>query len=194
MTQAKVGKGEMSRARLLQAAASEFAAKGYHRTRVSDIVRRAGLTQAAFYLYFESKELLYQELMDRFFKKLWELSDAGRKVTPLKSHEVQSRLKENLLDLFRFFMEMPELTTIVLTQAAEGEDLHRKLAGNVADNLRSNQEAGHVKANLSVEVTAESIVAMLYRLTIRFLLTGEKTAEQLADEAVALLAGGMLQA
>ncbi|WP_411503676.1 TetR/AcrR family transcriptional regulator [Brevibacillus centrosporus] len=194
MTQAKVGKGEMSRARLLQAAASEFAAKGYHRTRVSDIVRRAGLTQAAFYLYFESKELLYQELMDRFFKKLWELSDAGRKVTPLKSHEVQSRLKENLLDLFRFFMEMPELTTIVLTQAAEGEDLHRKLAGIVADNLRSNQEAGHVKANLSVEVTAESIVAMLYRLTIRFLLTGEKTAEQLADEAVALLAGGMLQA
>ncbi|GED31113.1 TetR/AcrR family transcriptional regulator [Brevibacillus centrosporus] len=193
MTQAKVRKGEMSRARLLQAAASEFAAKGYHRTRVSDIVRQAGLTQAAFYLYFESKELLYQELMDRFFKKLWELSDAGRKVTPLKSHEVQSRLKENLLDLFRFFMEMPELTTIVLTQA-EGEDLHRRLAGIVADNLRRNQEAGHVKANLSVEVTAESIVAMLHRLTIRFLLTGEKTAEQLADEAVALLAGGMLQA
>lgn len=192
MTQAKVRKGEMSRARLLQAAASEFAAKGYHRTRVSDIVRQAGLTQAAFYLYFESKELLYQELMDRFFKKLWELSDAGRKVTPLKSHEVQSRLKENLLDLFRFFMEMPELTTIVLTQA-DGEDLHRRLAGIVADNLRRNQEAGHVKANLSVEVTAESIVAMLYRLTIRFLLTGEKTAEQLADEAVALLAGGMLQ-
>lgn len=192
MTQAKVRKGEMSRARLLQAAASEFAAKGYHRTRVSDIVRQAGLTQAAFYLYFESKELLYQELMDRFFKKLWELSDAGRKVTSLKSHEVQSRLKENLLDLFRFFMEMPELTTIVLTQA-DGEDLHRRLAGIVADNLRRNQEAGHVKANLSVEVTAESIVAMLYRLTIRFLLTGEKTAEQLADEAVALLAGGMLQ-
>ncbi|MFJ9498495.1 TetR/AcrR family transcriptional regulator [Brevibacillus centrosporus] len=193
MTQAKVRKGEMSRARLLQAAASEFAAKGYHRTRVSDIVRQAGLTQAAFYLYFESKELLYQELMDRFFKKLWELSEAGRKVTPLKSHEVQSRLKENLLDLFRFFMEMPELTTIVMTQA-EGEDLHCRLAGIVADNLRRNQEAGHVKANLSVEVTAESIVAMLYRLTIRFLLTGEKTAEQLADEAVALLAGGMLQA
>ncbi|WP_419878628.1 TetR/AcrR family transcriptional regulator [Brevibacillus centrosporus] len=192
MTEAKVRKGEMSRARLLQAAASEFAAKGYHRTRVSDIVRQAGLTQAAFYLYFESKELLYQELMDRFFKKLWELSDAGRKVTPLKSHEVQSGLKENLLDLFRFFMEMPELTTIVLTQA-EGEDLHRRLAGIVADNLRRNQEAGHVKANLSVEVTAESIVAMLHRLTIRFLLTGEKTAEQLADEAVALLAGGMLQ-
>jgi AcrR family transcriptional regulator len=192
MTEAKVRKGEMSRARLLQAAASEFAAKGYHRTRVSDIVRQAGLTQAAFYLYFESKELLYQELMDRFFKKLWELSDAGRKVTPLKSHEVQSRLKENLLDLFRFFMEMPELTTIVLTQA-EGEDLHRRLAGIVADNLRRNQEAGHVKANLSVEVMAESIVAMLHRLTIRFLLTGEKTAEQLADEAVALLAGGMLQ-
>lgn len=183
----------MSRARLMQAAASEFAAHGYHRTRVSDIVRRAGLTQAAFYLYFSSKEMLYQELVDVFFGKLWELSDAGRKVTPLGAHEVRGRLRENLLELFRFFAEMPELTRIVLTQSAEGEDLHRKLAGIVAANLRSNQEAGHVRMDLSVETAAESIVAMLYRLTVRFLLTGEKTAEHLAEEAVALLADGMLQ-
>ncbi len=183
----------MSRARLMQAAASEFAANGYHRTKVSDIVRRAGLTQAAFYLYFPSKEMLHQELMDVFFRKLWELSDAGRKVTPLKGNEVRGRMRENLLDLFRFFAEMPELTAIVLTQAPEGEELHRKLAQIVAANLRSNQEAGHVRADLAVEVTAESIVAMLYRLTLRFLLTGEKTAEQLADEAVALLAYGILR-
>ncbi|MED4584780.1 TetR/AcrR family transcriptional regulator [Brevibacillus choshinensis] len=193
MDRKKVGKGEVSRTRLLQAAAAEFAANGYHRARVSDIVRRAGLTQAAFYLYFPSKEWLYQELMEAFFKKLWELSDAGRKVTPLAKHEVRGRMEENLLELFRFFAEMPELTTIVLSQAEEGEELHRKLAEMVSTNLRNNQEAGHVRADLSIEVTAESIVAMLYRLTIRFLLTGEKKAEQLAKEAVALLANGMLQ-
>lgn len=192
MNRKKAGKGEMSRARLLQAAASEFAANGYERTRVSDIVRRAGLTQAAFYLYFPSKESLYQELMDGFFQKLWELSDAGRKVTPLGKHEVRGRLRENLLDLFRFFAEMPELAAIVLSQSSEREGLQRKLAGIVSANLRSNQEAGHVRADLSVEVVAESIVAMLYRLTVRFLLSGEKTAEQLADEATVLLAGGML--
>lgn len=103
MNQDKMGKGEQSRARLLQAAAAQFAAVGYHRTRVSDIVRQAGLTQAAFYLYFPSKESLYQELMDGFFQKLWELSDAGGKVTPLARHEVRDRMKENLLELFRFF-------------------------------------------------------------------------------------------
>lgn len=60
-------KGEQSRGRLLAAAASEFAAKGFHRARVSDIVKAAGLTQASFYQYFESKEGLYQQLMDEFF-------------------------------------------------------------------------------------------------------------------------------
>lgn len=194
MNQDKMGKGEQSRARLLQAAAAQFAAVGYHRTRVSDIVRQAGLTQAAFYLYFPSKESLYQELMDGFFQKLWELSDAGGKVTPLARHEVRDRMKENLLELFRFFARMPEQTRIVLTGAEEREELHRKLTSIVSDNLRKNQEAGHVRPELSVEVAAESMLAVVQRLTVRFLLSGERTAEQLAEDAAALLAKGILQA
>lgn len=194
MNQDKMGKGEQSRARLLQAAAAQFAAVGYHRTRVSDIVRQAGLTQAAFYLYFPSKESLYQELMDGFFQKLWELSDAGGKVTPLARHEVRDRMKENLLELFRFFARMPEQTRIVLTGAEEREELHRKLTSIVSANLRKNQEAGHVRPELSVEVAAESMLAVVQRLTVRFLLSGERTAEQLAEDAAALLAKGILQA
>lgn len=194
MNQDKMGKGEQSRARLLQAAAAQFAAVGYHRTRVSDIVRQAGLTQAAFYLYFPSKESLYQELMDGFFQKLWELSDAGGKVTPLARHEVRDRMKENLLELFRFFARMQEQTRIVLTGAEEREELHRKLTSIVSANLRKNQEAGHVRPELSVEVAAESMLAVVQRLTVRFLLSGERTAEQLAEDAAALLAKGILQA
>src|SRR5262245_44500387 len=40
---------------LLAAAVEVFAAKGYTATRVSDIVREAGVAQGTFYLYFKSK-------------------------------------------------------------------------------------------------------------------------------------------
>lgn len=193
MTNAKGAKGEQSRSRLLAAAATEFAAKGFHRTKVSDIVKAAGLTQASFYQYFDSKEGLYLQLTDTFFAGLWELADSGQKVTALSKDDVYGQVRQNLYALFRFFQEQPELTRIVLDQAEEGEELHRKLASMVAINLRNNQAAGHVRADLVVEVAADAMIAVVDRLTARYLLTGEKTAEQLADEAVSFLAYGILR-
>ncbi len=162
MEESKLPKGEQSRGRLLAAAASEFAAKGFHRARVSDIVKAAGLTQASFYQYFESKEGLYQQLMDEFFSRLWELADGGSKVTALGKADVFDQVRENLVALFGFFQERPELTQIVLYQAEAGEELHRKLAAMVSANLRQNQVAGHVRAALSPEVAAEAMVAVCY--------------------------------
>lgn len=193
MNRTRTEKGEMSRNRLLEAAAEEFAGKGYHLTRVSDIVKRAGLTQAAFYLYFPSKEAMYQELRDEFFHKLWELADAGKKVTPLSKEWTVPKLKENLLELFEFFASVPKLTQVFLQASDEGENLHRQLAQMVESNLRRNQEAGHLRGEFSPEVAAEAMVAILYRLTERYLLSGEKTAEELADQAVLLIAHGIVR-
>lgn len=192
MSRSRTEKGELSRRRLLEAAAAEFADKGYHLARVSDIVRRAGLTQAAFYLYFPSKEAVYQELRQTFFARLWELAESGKKVTPLPTAMTVPQLRENVLALYRFFAEIPELTRVFLQEAEAGEELHRQIAVRVAASMRGNQEAGHVRRELSVEIASEAVVAILYRLAIRFLLTGEKTAEELADQAAALIARGIV--
>lgn len=58
-----------TRERLVLAAAEVFAASGYHASRVSDIVTRAGVAQGTFYLYFPSKEAVFVELTDRFFTR-----------------------------------------------------------------------------------------------------------------------------
>jgi AcrR family transcriptional regulator len=44
------------RHRLVQAAIVEFAARGYHRTSVEDIVRRARTSRTAFYAFFDHRE------------------------------------------------------------------------------------------------------------------------------------------
>jgi AcrR family transcriptional regulator len=53
------------RDRLLQAAVDLFAEKGYAATSVREIVAAAGVTKPVLYYYFQSKEGLYLEIMNR---------------------------------------------------------------------------------------------------------------------------------
>ncbi|KJD52105.1 TetR family transcriptional regulator, partial [Bacillus amyloliquefaciens] len=71
-------KGKESRKRLLAVAANEFANRGFHETKVSTIVKRAGLTQPSFYLYFPSKDAIYNELIDGFHANLKNLIESFR--------------------------------------------------------------------------------------------------------------------
>src|SRR5512135_3555451 len=52
--QAKYLKGEITLDRMRQAAIQEISEKGYHRTSVCEIVRRAKLTRGAFYNYWNT--------------------------------------------------------------------------------------------------------------------------------------------
>jgi AcrR family transcriptional regulator len=66
---------------ILDAALDEFTERGFDATRVEDISRRAGLSKAGLYLYFESKEEILRGLIEReiapIARKMRELADAG---------------------------------------------------------------------------------------------------------------------
>ena len=49
--------------KLFEAAKIIFSEKGYWNTRVSDIVKKAGVAQGTFYLYFKSKEDIFREIV-----------------------------------------------------------------------------------------------------------------------------------
>lgn len=54
--------GEDKREGIVEAALKLFEEQGYHQTKVSDIVREAGVAQGTFYLYFQSKEDLFRSI------------------------------------------------------------------------------------------------------------------------------------
>jgi AcrR family transcriptional regulator len=56
-------RGQKTRARLLEAGAQVFGAKGFHAARVDDIVAAAKTSHGTFYVYFASKEALLDELL-----------------------------------------------------------------------------------------------------------------------------------
>lgn len=55
---------DQRRQRLVEAALDEFSERGFAAARMEDIASRAGLSKGTLYLYFDSKEGLFEELID----------------------------------------------------------------------------------------------------------------------------------
>lgn len=59
----KTKRGQQRRRDLLAAAEDVFSEKGFMSASIADITRRAGTAQGTFYIYFESKDQLFREVM-----------------------------------------------------------------------------------------------------------------------------------
>lgn len=58
------------RSQLLGAATQVIAERGYAHTSVDDVIKAAGVSRGTFYLYFESRDALFAEMLDEFLLKL----------------------------------------------------------------------------------------------------------------------------
>ncbi|MEJ5300932.1 MAG: TetR/AcrR family transcriptional regulator [Thermodesulforhabdaceae bacterium] len=55
---------------ILSAALEVFAARGYHNTTVDDIAKKAGIAKGSIYRYFQSKEALFNEVLESRIESL----------------------------------------------------------------------------------------------------------------------------
>ncbi len=66
---------------IIQAAIEVFAEKGFHRSRVSDIAREAGVADGTIYLYFKSKDdiliTIFEEKMEMLIREVRRVVDAA---------------------------------------------------------------------------------------------------------------------
>ena len=187
----KGASGEQSRALLLLIAAEEFANKGYHVTKISTLVQRAGLTQPTFYLYFKSKEAVYQELIDSFIKGLTDLTKESRLEPGIDFNTLPSRISKGLTRLFTFFSENQHLTRIGFFQSVEAEEIKKQLALQIRDNLISEVRNGYFQSEIDMSLIADILVGSIERLTLTKLFPGLKQPEELASEIVALFLNGI---
>ncbi|WP_244671197.1 TetR/AcrR family transcriptional regulator [Bacillus sp. NTK034] len=184
--------GEQSRAMLLEIAAEEFAQKGYFHTKISEIVKRAGLTQPSFYLYFESKDAIFQELVDLFRARLSELTSNSRVESGIDLPALPERITSGLSAIFKFLMDNQNLTRISFFMAPDAEEFKEILAGQIEANLLSEQQAGYFREDIDMGTVAESLTGIIERVTLTKLFNGLKTPEGLAKEIVQLFLYGMI--
>lgn len=189
----KGANGEESRALLLHIAAAQFAQNGYYNTKISDIVKGASLTQPVFYLYFKNKEAVYQELVDLFRVRLADYVNKSRLDPDIKLHTVHERIAFSLSNLLRFFAKYPELTRIGFYMSEDASEIKRNLVVQIKENLDFEVNAGFFRQGVDTQLFAECLVGTIERLTLKQILTHQKSPEALANDIVRLFLNGVIK-
>ena len=173
--------GEKSKKLLLEKAIELFSTHGYHQTKISDIVKAANLTQPTFYLYFQSKETLFNDLNDKFQKDLVEIFSENMDSIGAEDNSNEA-IERNLKCIFDYFLENPNLTKIGFYEAEQSAEIKQLLASKlemlINQQLKDHSLVQHVDSN----IVAESLVGSMERLTLTNLLTNKSTPEKLAHD------------
>ncbi|MEK3764694.1 TetR/AcrR family transcriptional regulator [Solibacillus sp. FSL K6-4121] len=173
--------GEKSKKLLLEKAIELFSTYGYHQTKISDIVKAANLTQPTFYLYFQSKETLFNDLNEQFQNELVELfSDVSNDVT--NENYATDIIQKNLKKMFDYFMKNPNLTKIGFYDAEQSTAVKQMLVSKLENVINNNLNEYSVVKQVNATVLAESLIGSMERLTLTNLLTNKTNPEQLAQD------------
>jgi AcrR family transcriptional regulator len=103
------------RAQVLRHAKRIFARKGYHRTNVADIIARARIARGTFYLYFQNKKDLFEELLEQVVN---ELTQRIERLRPGAGEpDPVDQLRANLTRVLNYVLAERELTDILLNHS-----------------------------------------------------------------------------
>ena len=173
-------RGRATRARLLDAGVAVFSRKGFHATRVDDIVKRARTSHGTFYLYFPSKDALFDQLVADVADEFRTLTGSLPDVAPTSaSHDALAGWLVSFIDVYAHYGPLIRSWT-----ESDRRDASEGMAGDdvlatVADALAARIKVRRRK-DLDPAVAALALVAMVERVNY-FLATG-----QLTEDATAL--------
>lgn len=134
------------RAQILEHAARLFGDKGYHETSISDIIASAGIARGTFYLYFENKRGIFEELVDGLLERLRESIRVVE--TSPGAPSARQQLVDNFTRVLRLFSEQRALLSILLKGAvgldrefdAKLSDFYEKVTDAIESSLRLGQQ------------------------------------------------------
>jgi AcrR family transcriptional regulator len=154
---------EEAKSRILDAANKVFAEKGYHEATMDDIAKRLGVSKGAIYLYFSSKEDLFEAMVKtapQAFKEIL-YSSFGVEANPIQS---ATQFFDKMLKLSA---SNPGLSFEILSEASRNPSLKRILKQNheeyervLTSFLVEGRKRGIMGNNLDIPPLANALIAL----------------------------------
>lgn len=189
-------KREARREQIVVAAATCFSSQGYHQTTVSDLIDAAGISRGTFYLYFESKEALFHDLLDDFVKRL---CDEITVVDPANGNQARLEIYSNITRAVDLLFDNPELT-IMLLSVGNGvgrqtdqtlEALNDYIYDMVEGALENGAEWGLIRP-CNTKIVAAAIVGSVKEVLYQHLMVKSTEIVNRNEVAQALFDYGLL--
>jgi AcrR family transcriptional regulator len=165
-------RGRKTLRKLLDASAIEFGEKGFHEASVSSITRRAEVALGTFYTYFESKEALFQALVQDMSAQV--KRSAGSAVQDLRqlgSHTAFDIEEVALRSFLEFAREHKEIYRIIDESEFVDPRAYRDHYVGTAERIRQRLEEGAAKGELRGDLTeahAWAVMGMNVFLGLRY--------------------------
>ncbi len=165
-----------TRQHILDAAIQVFAEKGYHDTRVDDIVEAAGSSKGAVYFYFSSKQQIFLALIDQFA----DILAGGIAEAIVQETEGIHRVNAALESCLATFDRYHHLAKIFLIQATglgaafeeKRLEIHSRFMQVIKGYLDQAVAEGSIPP-VDTEVAALAWIGAIYEVIISWVLTGQ---------------------
>jgi AcrR family transcriptional regulator len=165
-------RGLDTRRRLLDAAERVFGELGYHDASVVKVAEAAGVAAGTFYLYFDSKKSIFDELVR-------DLNRRVRRSMKEASSQGETRLQAELRGFdayFRFTAEHPTLYRIIRQAEFVSPEMLRyhydRLSAGYIDALAEASASGEI-GRLDAEVAAYALMGLGEMIGMRWILWGD---------------------
>lgn len=170
------GSGWERRQELLGIAVELFAKNGYHKTKISDIVRHAGVAQGTFYWYFKSKEAIVLEIIANGREEITKVISQGYRVHSGTVVDMVQASELLLKNLFQYASENRYLMELLLgsgtsdeaiRQAASETRLEMELA--FRRNIERAMELGMLPNTIDPKLRAAMLLSLIEGMIARWL-------------------------
>jgi len=167
-------RGLDTRRRLLDAAEAVFGELGYHDASVVRVAQDAGVAAGTFYLYFDSKKAIFDELVR-------DLNRRVRHAMKEASSQGGTRLEQELYGFeayFEFTSSHPALYRIIRQAEFVSPEMLRyhydRLSAGYIEALATASESGEI-GRLEPEVAAYALMGLGEMIGMRWILWGDGT-------------------
>lgn len=160
---ARRARAEQTRSRLLAAARTAFTQVGWHRARVEDICRVAGLGHGTFYGHYANKADVLEALVRAHAADLYALLEADW--TSGEATDAVRRVIDGFVECsdrdadVRATWLAAALTEPTLARLVD--EVRAQFVGRIRDHLVAARDAGHARPDVDVDVAASALAAMV---------------------------------
>jgi AcrR family transcriptional regulator len=187
---AKRSKSDLTRERILQAAHEIFVDKGYHDTKVVDIIERAGCGHGTFYDYFKSKDEALLAILNEIIRELGRLGDSTEVLMERLAFDDYEAVRILLRAINEIFDRHGDVLKVYIEAALEStvfSDIfvrfHRQFSSILEHKILAMKEIGKCQ-DLDARITSQILVTLIassaYGHQVGFILgEGEEISESL---------------
>ena len=190
---ARRGRPGYDREQMLESAVRVFNEVGYDATSVAALTERLGLSKAALYHHFDSKEQVLDASLERALGSLEAVLDADEAMSGSAIDRLAAVLRGAVAVLVA---ELPHVTLLLRVRGnseVERRALTRRRAFDqrIAALVRHAQREGSVRGDIEAAVAARLLFGTVNSIVEWYRPGGPEGADRLADDVVAVALDGL---